>query len=106
MTTTAVPVFCRECQRQIEAHESQTIVGGYRYHATCMTRRLDVSDEPMMQFFSYSHLPEHLQSVSRDFFVLADKIVTELPRNAERTAALRKLLEAKDCAVRARLFAS
>jgi hypothetical protein len=46
--------------------------------------------EPMLQFFGYSHLPESLQSI--------------LPRNPERTAALRKLLEAKDCAVRANIY--
>jgi len=57
--------------------------------------------EPLMQFFAYSHLPAHLQAISQPFGELAHKIVSELPRNPERTAALRKLLEAKDCAVRA-----
>lgn len=61
-------------------------------------------EEPMMQFFSYSHLPESLQVVSRPFCELAEFIVASLPRNPERTVALRKLLEAKDCAVRARIF--
>lgn len=60
--------------------------------------------EPLMQFFAYSHLPVHLQSISQPFGELATKIVNELPRNPERTVALRKLLEAKDCAVRAVLF--
>jgi hypothetical protein len=59
--------------------------------------------EHIMQFFAYAHLPEHLQQVSLPFAVLADRIVGELPRNSERTVALRKLLEAKDAAVRARL---
>lgn len=58
----------------------------------------------MMQFFAYSHLPPHLQAVSKPFGELAEKIVAELPGNPERTVALRKLLEAKDCAVRALLF--
>jgi hypothetical protein len=58
----------------------------------------------MLQFFEYAHLPEKLQAVSRPFGELAEKIVTDLPSNAERTVALRKLLEAKDCAVRALLF--
>jgi hypothetical protein len=58
----------------------------------------------MLQFFSYSHLPEHLQSVSKPFCDLAQQIVDTLPANPERTVALRKLLEAKDCAVRALLF--
>ena len=62
--------------------------------------------EPMLQFFEYAHLPEHLQEVSKDFAVLARIIVATLPRNPERTVALRKLLEAKDCAVRASLYRS
>lgn len=57
-----------------------------------------------MQFFAYAHLPPHLQEVSRPFGELAVMIVDTLPRNPERTVALRKLLEAKDAAVRARLF--
>ena len=60
--------------------------------------------DPIMQFFCYSHLPEHLQAVSRPFGELADQVVATLPRNPERTVALRKLLEAKDAAVRAHLF--
>lgn len=57
--------------------------------------------EHILQFFTYAHLPEPLQEVSRRFAVLAHHVVDNLPRNPERTEALRKLLEAKDCAVRA-----
>ena len=60
--------------------------------------------EPMLQFFKFAHLPAHLQAVSKPFCELADHIVETLPRNPERTVALRKLLEAKDCAVRAILW--
>lgn len=60
--------------------------------------------EQILQFFAFAHLPEHLQSISRPFGELAEKIVATLPRNPERTVALRKLLEAKDAAVRANLF--
>jgi hypothetical protein len=60
--------------------------------------------EPLLQFFAYEHLPNDLQLVSSRFHRLALEIVELLPRNAERTTALRKLLEAKDCAVRARLM--
>lgn len=60
-------------------------------------------EEKLMQFFKYDHLPEHLQAVSKPFGDLADRIML-LPQNAERTTALRKLLEAKDCAVRAMIF--
>jgi len=59
--------------------------------------------EAIMQFFSYAHLPEQLQKVSQPFCSLAEYIVATIPRNAERTVALRKLLEAKDAAVRASL---
>jgi hypothetical protein len=60
--------------------------------------------EPILQFFAYAHLREDLQSVSRPFGDLAITIVDTLPRNPERTVALRKLLEAKDAAVRAKLY--
>lgn len=62
------------------------------------------AQEPMLQFFRYEHLPERLAAVSKPFGLLAQNIVESLPRNPERTVALRKLLEAKDCAVRALLF--
>lgn len=58
----------------------------------------------LMQFFRYSHLPTHLQQISKEFCELA-KLVCQLPANPETTTSLRKLLEAKDCAVRAKLFA-
>lgn len=58
----------------------------------------------MLQFFTYGHLPPDLQAVSAPFCDLAHQIVATVPMNPERTVALRKLLEAKDCAVRALLF--
>lgn len=58
----------------------------------------------MLQFFKCDHLPEKLQLVSRPFCTLAEAIETALPNNSEKTTALRKLLEAKDCAVRAILY--
>jgi len=57
--------------------------------------------EYIMQFFTFEHLPEHLKVVSRQFAELAERMVSTLPRNPERTVALRKLLESKDAAVRA-----
>lgn len=60
-------------------------------------------DEPILQYFAWSHLPAHLQEVSKPFGILAADIVADLPRNPERSVALRKLLEAKDAAVRAKL---
>lgn len=60
-------------------------------------------DDPIVKYFAYAHLPPHLQPASKPFGDLALHICAALPRCAERTAALRKLLEAKDCAVRAAL---
>ena len=60
--------------------------------------------EPMLKFFNYDHLPAHLQAISILFHNLAADIVTCVPRSAERTVSLRKLLESKDCAVRAVVF--
>jgi len=57
--------------------------------------------EHIIQFFAYAHLPPHLQTVSKPFGDLAQQIVDTISRNPERTVALRKLLEAKDAAVRA-----
>lgn len=59
--------------------------------------------EPILQYFEFRHLPHHLQEVSTHFYDMAHWIDRMLPRNPERTVALRKLLEAKDAAVRARL---
>jgi hypothetical protein len=58
----------------------------------------------ILQFFTYDHLPAKLQTVSKPFGDLATKVVEVLPANSERDNALRKLLEAKDCAVRALLY--
>ena len=60
----------------------------------------------LMQFFEFAHLPAHLQAVSKPFCILATHVNDVLPDNPEKTVALRKLLEAKDCAVRAVLFKS
>ena len=62
-----------------------------------------MNTEPILQFFAFEHLPEQLQNVSRPFGELAQALMV-LPRNPERTVALRKLLEAKDAAVRAYLY--
>ena len=60
-------------------------------------------NDPIMQFFSYEHLAPGLQEVSKPFCELAQRVHDTLPRCAERSVALRKLLEAKDAAVRARV---
>lgn len=67
---------------------------------------MDQPADPIMQYFAFAHLPDHLAAVSAPFGDLALRIVAELPRNPERTVALRKLLEAKDAAVRAAITPS
>ena len=60
---------------------------------------------PILKFFAYAHLPEKLQGVSAGCAQLAQAMALGLPFNAETSAGLRKLLEAKDCFVRAALSA-
>jgi hypothetical protein len=65
--------------------------------------------EGVLRFFAYDHLPEHLQAVSQPFSELAHQIADRSRSDWEQvaadgpetTVALRKLLEAKDAAVRA-----
>ena len=57
--------------------------------------------DPILRYFHYGHLPPVLREASEPFCMLAKFIVNGTPRNAERSVALRKLLEAKDAAVRA-----
>lgn len=73
-----------------------------RVHAAAAGVLPSVMPDPIFQFFAYDHLPRHLQAVSRPFGELA-AIMADLPDNAERAVALRKLLESKDAAVRALL---
>jgi len=58
------------------------------------------STQHILQFFSYEHLPLRLQAMSKPFADLAH-VVAEATGNPETTVAIRKLLEAKDAAVRA-----
>lgn len=70
-----------------------------------MTRH--ASTEAVTKYFTYAHLPEgKLRTVSAKCSGLVAGILDELPADsAELTAGLRKLLEAKDCFVRAALDA-
>ena len=57
----------------------------------------------VLQYFKCDHLPQHLQDVSNPFAELANTVADTNPDSQETTVALRKLLEAKDAAVRAAL---
>ncbi len=58
---------------------------------------------PILKYFDFEHLPLHLQNASEPFHALAHGMEYNLPNGPEKSAGLRKLLEAKDCAVRALL---
>jgi len=55
----------------------------------------------IMKFFEYDHLPDELQEISAQICMAAQKLDKTLPTGPEKSAGLRKLLEAKDCFVRA-----
>jgi len=58
---------------------------------------------PIMKYFKYDHLPENLQETSKPVGDLAEFFDNGLLDGPEKSAGLRKLLEAKDCFVRAKL---
>lgn len=101
-------VTCGRCNHQALHHDNEN---GCRFCDCARTGdsfdytepRME-SPDPMLQFFQFAHLPPHLQVASKPFCDLAVLITDTFPRNPERTVALRKLLEAKDCAVRALIY--
>ena len=65
---------------------------------------METKDEsPIMRYFEYSHLSGPLRDYSQAVCDLAVHIDGTLPDGAEKSAGLRKLLEAKDCFVRSAL---
>ena len=106
-------------QRAVEAtHPPSTASGRNKNEGNAMTDNQDTPSiatgsnspldpchggDPILRWFAYEHLPEKLQETSKPFGDLAYEIVDTLPYGPERSTALRKLLEAKDAAVRAKL---
>lgn len=63
-----------------------------------------MGDSPLLRYFEFDHLQEGpLRNASRPFHALAHQLEDMLPPGPEKTVALRKLLEAKDAAVRSAL---
>lgn len=60
-------------------------------------------DNMYLKYFNYEHLPEQLKEISKPIGELAYQMENELPDGAEKSAGMRKLLEAKDCFVRSKL---
>ena len=62
------------------------------------------STDAILRYFAYGHLPDGaLRTTSKKFCQFAYDMAEGLPEGPELTVCLRKLLEAKDCAVRAAL---
>ncbi len=59
--------------------------------------------EHILQYFKSDHLPDNIRETSALCAQLARQMARDLPANPETTAGIRKLLEAKDCFVRAKL---
>ncbi len=55
------------------------------------------------EYFAYEHLPEHLQEISKPIAELRELMEELLPDGTEKSAGMRKLLEAKDCFVRSKV---
>jgi hypothetical protein len=65
---------------------------------------MHVATAAILRYFAYDHLPEGpLRTASLRCHALAHGMANDLPSGPELTAGLRKLLEAKDCFVRAAL---
>lgn len=62
-----------------------------------------MTETPILRYFEYQHLPQYLWGVGNDLAVTAHVMDRLLPDGPEKSAGLRKLLEAKDCFIRAAL---
>lgn len=73
-------------------------------HTVYLRQRAAVTEQsPILKHFACEHLPPHLKEVSEPICALAHELDARLPNGPEKSAGLRKLLEAKDCFVRAKL---
>ena len=66
--------------------------------------QVQVEISQLMQFFTWEHLPQHLQAVSIPFGQLAAHLVEQVQPNSQLLSSLQSLLVSKDAAVRARLL--
>lgn len=86
------------------AHDESNPVDQWYVAPDCFAEYECVMDNPVMKYFKFDHLPAGvLRDTSERFCVLADQIDEHLVNGPEKTVCLRKILEAKDCAVRAAL---
>lgn len=89
--------------REVDARGNCSKCGGTHYGSRMCPMENQVSNNPIMKYFDFAHLPPHLQAVSGEVYALAHSLNALVPDGPEKSAGLRKLLEAKDCFVRAAL---
>ena len=83
--------------------ETPLRVGSITFH---QAREEIAVSSPILRYFEYTHLPEPLKVISEKIYQVAWALENMIPDGAEKSAGLRKLLEAKDCFVRAALPAA
>ena len=89
----------------VHCHEGDDKCNGFCRGGTDRPPTLEAAQRPqIMRYFEYAHLPPQLQNVSRAVAQVAEHMEITLPDGPEKSAGLRKLLEAKDCFVRASLI--
>ena len=99
----AMRATSRDASARASSSPPRRRVASFHFQAPLLAKEDRVSPtEMILRYFEYGHLPQHLQEVSTPFCMLAQQ-VAKWGSGPETTTALRKLLEAKDCAVRARL---
>lgn len=96
------PVGCGTCETCVAF--TSALRGDNSDTAIDITMPKHPSVEHILQFFTYEHLPDYLQKISKPFCDLASTLAKNL-EGPELTICLRKMLEAKDCAVRATFIA-
>ena len=89
---------CPSCEKPFTGHKRRVLC-----RVCAKMKESGGPPERMLKWFEYRHLPDKLQAVSQPFGDLAVSVVDTILPGPERTAGLRKLLEAKDCLVRAKL---
>lgn len=96
-------IHCISCGKSVSTEvDDETIIRAIVTCPECYEKEHAVEEEDrMLKWFKFEHLPEHLKGVSAQFWNVACSVCAMVDPGPERTVALRKLLEAKDAAVRA-----
>ena len=97
--------FCLVHERHAGEPTANSCFKGTMGGITLPCSFVETASEHILQFFTFAHLKPEAQAVSKPFCILAFQTM-RLPRNPERTVALRYLLLSKDAAVRAAIAES